>query len=93
MRKKYKTSSTKYHVSNEIINRRYFCFIFIVVAIFFVIFLKLVNLQVGKTQEYKEKLLDASVTLIDGPSAPRGRIYDRNGKLLVDNIADRKSVV
>ncbi len=87
MRKKYKVSSTKYHVSNELINRRYFCFIFIVVLIFLIIFLKLVNLQVGKTQEYKEKLLDASVTLIDGPSAPRGRIYDRNGKLLVDNVA------
>lgn len=84
MKKKYKTN---YHISNELISRRYFCFIFIMVLIFFIIFLKLVNLQVGKNEEYKEKLLNASVTLIDGSSTPRGRMYDRNGKLLVDNTA------
>lgn len=88
MKKKYKTMSIKnYNVSSEIINRRYFCFIFIMVFVFLIILLKLVNLQIGKTEEYKEKLADASVILIDGPSTPRGRIYDKNGKLLVDNKA------
>lgn len=88
MKKKYKTMSIKnYNVSSEIINRRYFCFIFIMVFVFLIILLKLVNLQIGKVAEYKEKLADASVILIDGPSTPRGRIYDKNGKLLVDNKA------
>ena len=87
MRKKYKASYNSYNISQELINRRYILFIFLTVLVFVLIFSKLVNLQVGKNEEYIEKLATASVTLIDGPSTPRGRMYDRNGKILVDNKA------
>ena len=35
---------------------------------------------------YKEKLEERTLVYINGNSAPRGRILDTNGKVLVDNI-------
>ena len=34
---------------------------------------------------YQAKLLSLTDKIVEGPSAPRGRIYDRNYNLLVDN--------
>ena len=40
-----------------------------------------------KEDFYKEKLNSLTNVIVYGESAPRGRIYDRNYNLLVDNIA------
>ena len=37
--------------------------------------------------DYQEKLVAATEKIVLGDSTPRGRIYDRNHKLLVDNMA------
>lgn len=72
---------------DDIIEKRYL-FISIVLVIFFIIIgIKLFSLQILSYDEYTEKLSSATEKTIEGSSAPRGRIYDRNYNLLVDNKA------
>ena len=71
----------------DIIEKRYL-FISIVLILFFIIIsIKLFNLQILSNDKYSEQLVSATEKTIEGSSAPRGRIYDRNYKLLVDNKA------
>jgi len=71
----------------DIIEKRYL-FISIVLIIFFIIIgTKLFTLQILSQDEYKSKLVSATEKTIEGSSSPRGRIYDRNYNLLVDNKA------
>ncbi len=50
------------------------------------------NLMIKK-QDYYTKLLNKKVNIIiEGNSAPRGRILDRNGNILVDNIGVKEIV-
>ena len=71
----------------DIIEKRYL-FISIILVIFFIIIaIKLFNLQILSYDEYNNKLISSTEKTIEGSSAPRGRIYDRNYNLLVDNKA------
>ena len=45
----------------------------------------LFNVQIIKNKYYKKQLVNLTSNIVYGSSSPRGRIYDRNGKLLVDN--------
>ena len=71
----------------EVVDRRYNILFVIVIILYFVIFGRLFFLQILKTDEYKEKLAMSTEKTIESTSAPRGRIYDRNYNLLVDNEA------
>ena len=71
----------------DIIEKRYLLMIFVIVICFCGIGGRLFQLQVLETEEYSEKLVAATVKYVEGESAPRGRIYDRNYNLLVDNQA------
>ncbi len=71
----------------EVVDRRYNILFVIVIILYLVIFGRLFFLQVLKTDEYKEKLAMSTEKTIESTSAPRGRIYDRNYNLLVDNEA------
>lgn len=71
----------------DIIEKRYL-FISIFLVIFFIIIgIKLFSLQILSRDEYSTKLVSATEKTITGSSSPRGRIYDRNYNLLVDNKA------
>ena len=71
----------------EIIEKRYL-FISIMLVIFFIIIgIKLFTLQILSQEDYSSKLTSATEKTIEGSSSPRGRIYDRNYNLLVDNKA------
>ena len=70
---------------DEIMNRRFGLIIVLLISIYFVIGCRLFNLQILKNSEYNDKLAMATEKTIESTSAPRGRIYDRNHKLLVDN--------
>lgn len=71
----------------DIIEKRYL-FISIVLILFFIIIgTKLFQLQIIETDNYSTKLVSATEKTIEGSSSPRGRIYDRNYNLLVDNKA------
>lgn len=72
---------------SEIMGKR-FNFIMVFACILFIIILgRLFELQILDTDEYKEKLSYYTEKKIESSSAPRGRIYDRNYNLLVDNEA------
>lgn len=55
-----------------------------------VLVLRLGYLQIAKGESYK-KAVDSNENIEVNESVPRGRIYDRNGKLLVDNTS-KKSI-
>ena len=52
---------------------------------FLIIGVRLFYLQVIKHDYYEEKLKEINEKIIYGDSSPRGKIYDRNGKVIVDN--------
>lgn len=68
-----------------IMNRRFGLIIVLLISIYLVIGCRLFNLQILKNSDYNDKLAMATEKTIESTSAPRGRIYDRNHKLLVDN--------
>ena len=85
MKKKY-----NYHKKNNIkqtIEKRYNILIIIIIFIMTVILVNLFNIQILKHNYYKEVVLEQSKIYVYSNSAPRGRIYDRNGKIIVDNEA------
>lgn len=99
--RKYKNSKKKVKVTKPlntknrigsknlevIMERRYISLIVILILLFTIIGIRLFKLQILSYDEYNEKLTGATEKTIEGTSAPRGRIYDRNYNLLVDNEA------
>jgi penicillin-binding protein 2 len=65
--------------------RKIFVWTYIVIFIFVIFLLRLWDLQVVKGGEYKKIAERNRLRIIEIP-APRGIIYDRNGKALVRNI-------
>lgn len=59
--------------------------IFLIIAFFSVIVGKLYFLNIKNHSYYEEKLQEKTRIYVLGSSAPRGRILDTNGKVLVDN--------
>lgn len=79
----------KYHLKkvniDEIIEKRYKVLVVIIILMISILFLKLFYLQIIEHEKYKEKLEVLTKKIVEGDTAPRGRIYDRNGNILVDN--------
>lgn len=75
----------KYRNIKEIIEKRYSILIGIIIFLNFILIANLFYIQVIKHEHYtnRVKLLNQNIVL--GPSAPRGRIYDRHHRLIVDN--------
>lgn len=82
---KKRKSSNKY--LKEIMEKRFNVIIFLIIVFFLVIIGRLFYLQVLEKDVYEEKLAMSTEKTIESTSAPRGRIYDRNYNLLVDNEA------
>ena len=66
-------------------NKRIKIFEIIIIIVLSFLIIYLFYLQVLKRKYYSIKLKELVNIHIDGNTAPRGKIYDRNGKLLVDN--------
>lgn len=81
--KKVKTNKIKDR--NKIINNRIKIFSVFVISVFFFIIFTLYKTIYVNHDMYLERLKNIEDEVIYGSSAPRGRIYDRNYKLLVDN--------
>lgn len=80
-----KKVSSKY--LKEIIEKRFTIITIVLVTLFVIIGGRLFYLQILNSNYYTEKLSYVSEKTIESTSAPRGRIYDRNNNLLVDNEA------
>ena len=78
--------NNKYNVDKSI-NNRFVIFSILVVIIFIIIFIKLYSVMIFENKDYLDIIKQNSYTTVSGDSSPRGRIFDRNGNVLVDNIA------
>ena len=64
-------------------------YIHILLIVFLIIVIRLFDLKVYKSSYYKKELEISTKKYVYGLSAPRGRILDINGKVIVDNIKER----
>lgn len=58
----------------------------ILISIFLIILLRIFYINIYQKDKYYNILLEKTERYVYGSSAPRGKILDRNGKILVDNI-------
>lgn len=90
MKKKYRI---KFCERNRIkekqgqIEKRYKVLMVLIFILFGVLLGYLFYIQIIRNSYFREKVEVATTKIVDGESAPRGRIYDCNGRLIVDNIA------
>lgn len=66
-------------------NKRIKIFEIIIIVLMSILIIYLFYIQIIKRRYYLIKLKELVNIKIEGSTAPRGKIYDRNGKLLVDN--------
>lgn len=71
---------------NKITNIRYINILIFLLIFFLFITYKIYNIQILNNTNYQKKLDLLTVNTVESSSVPRGRIYDRNYNLLVDNI-------
>ncbi len=67
-------------------NTRFYLLIFIIIISFSIIIYTLTDIQIMDKKKYIKKLDNLTIKTIKSTSTPRGRIYDRNYNLLVDNV-------
>jgi len=70
---------------DEVIEKRYNILVIVIAAIITILFVYLFYIQIFRQKYYIEKVESLNGNIIEGSTAPRGRIYDRNNKLIVDN--------
>ena len=88
MKKREKLHSKKKNpVLEQIVKRRLTFLLVLVFILFGFVFLKFYQVMIIQNNKYKKELEKLSLDIVEGPSAPRGRIYDRNYNIIVDNIA------
>lgn len=88
MKKRGKLHSKKKNpVLEQIVKRRLTFLLVLVFILFGFVFLKFYQVMIIQNNKYKKELEKLSLDIVEGPSAPRGRIYDRNYNIIVDNIA------
>ncbi len=67
-------------------NRRLYVLLFFIIFGFALIIYQLTNIQIINNDLYKKQLDNLTISTVKSTSTPRGRIYDRNYNLLVDNV-------
>lgn len=82
----HKTRKNKQY-NEKVEKRRFFIFMAIIFGLFSLIAIKLCDIMLIHSETYKKNLKELTYTKVEGPSSPRGRIYDRNGNIIVDNKA------
>ena len=68
-----------------IISKRFLTFFVISIVLFTIILIKIVDVMIINNNKYEKELSYLTYTKTTGTSTPRGRIYDRNYNILVDN--------
>ena len=68
-----------------IINRRFVLFLLIILVLFSIIMVKFTSVMLINNKKYEKELSVLNYSEVYGTSSPRGRIYDRNYNIIVDN--------
>ena len=76
----------KYISIKRLQNKRIYFLLFILIIFFILIIYKIIDIQIINNYKYKELLDELTIKTVESKSTPRGRIYDRNYNLLVDNV-------
>ena len=79
---KKKTKKINY---DKIISARFTLFLVVILLLFSAVIIKIVDVMVINEKEYSDKLNLLDYRTVYGTSSPRGRIYDRNYNVIVDN--------
>ena len=74
----------KRNIENIIKNRFHFLFV-VMIGFFLILLFKVTNVMLFEKETYETSLMSLTNTTITGTSTPRGRIYDRNYNIIVDN--------
>ena len=69
--------------------RRFKILTILTLILFVILFVYLFNIQIVKNNYFKEQYYSLSENIVEGSTSPRGRIYDRFGRLIVDNTPVR----
>lgn len=75
----------KYRNIKEIIEKRYSVLIMIIIFLNIIIIGNLFVIQIIRQEHYENRVKLLNQNIVLGPSSPRGRIYDRHHRLIVDN--------
>ncbi len=76
-----------YDVTQDTYRKRFIFIAIMMLLLFLIIILRLYQVMLRDQKKYEENLQVLATTTVEGTSAPRGRIFDRNGKVIVDNKA------
>ena len=79
------TKKSKKNNYDKVISKRFTFFFVVILLLFSIIFLISFKTMIFDKNKYNEELKYLTYTKVTGNSSPRGRIYDRNYNLLVDN--------
>lgn len=85
---KYTKNQSKKQIKpyrESIIKKRYNILLILCIGTFLVLIIRLFYVQILLSDEYKMKLDKLTNVKVYGQTAPRGRIYDRYGRIIVDN--------
>ena len=85
--KRINKPSRTYTVNSATYKKRFIFLGSILVMLFLIITLRLYQVMLRDQSKYEEQLTTLATQTVEGPSSPRGRILDRNGKVIVDNKA------
>jgi len=80
-----KTKSIKKINYDKVIQKRIMVFLVVIVVLFSILIVKMVDVMLFNKKTYSDDLVRLSYTKVSGTSSPRGRIYDRNYNIIVDN--------
>lgn len=70
---------------DKIVSNRFIIFFIVILLLFGVVSIRIVNVMLLNNDKYSKQLAVLAYTEVSGTSSPRGRIYDRNYNVLVDN--------
>lgn len=76
----------KYKDMKEVIEKRYNILMILIIVIIMIMIANLFYVQIIQNEYYINQVEKLTENTVEGSSAPRGRIYDRNHRLIVDNI-------
>ena len=70
---------------DQIINKRFIFFFVVIFLLFSLVIVRMVQIMGIEKKKYMNQLQSLTYSTVQGTSSPRGRIYDRNYRILVDN--------
>lgn len=81
---KKKTNQKKINY-DRVINNRFIIFFVVILLLFSILGAKIFDVMLLNQKKYTKSLAKLTYTEVSGSSSPRGRIYDRNYNVIVDN--------